>query len=192
MESDTLARRLGTTPHLSPLLMKARRLGLSAPEDLERLAIRRGLRYYDGLGDSMLLREEASRKELCTPTADLAQFSNEELAVALLSMVLPHSQQRQRMGAAIMGAEGNSPAKIAALARQERSEVIVRHIALCGRKVEPENVFWQELLARLPETILPEPDVLPHLTRFVAMTGFTRRGRETIMQWIRPTRPAAA
>jgi hypothetical protein len=45
METDTLAAKLGTTTHLSPLLMKARRLGLGV-EDLERLAIQRGCDYY--------------------------------------------------------------------------------------------------------------------------------------------------
>jgi hypothetical protein len=44
---------MGTTHHLSPLLMKASRIGLKSPEDLEKLAIHRGLRYYDPHGDSM-------------------------------------------------------------------------------------------------------------------------------------------
>jgi hypothetical protein len=69
---------------------------------------------------------------------------------------------------------------------------VVRYIALCGRQVEPENAFWQELLRRLPELRAPTVDTLPHITRFVAMTGVTRRGRETVMQWIRPLQNAAA
>ena len=84
------------------------------------------------------------------------------------------------------GATGNSPALLARLAIQERSAAVLRHIALCGRKVEPANPFWAELLTLLPESATPAPDVLPHITRFVALTGITRRGRETVMQWIRP------
>ena len=41
MPTSTLAYRLGTTTHLSPLPQKARRLGVRAPEDLERIALER-------------------------------------------------------------------------------------------------------------------------------------------------------
>ena len=34
------------TAHVSPLLMKAARLGFDSPEKLEGLARKRGLRYY--------------------------------------------------------------------------------------------------------------------------------------------------
>ena len=92
----------------------------------------------------------------------------------------------------MLAASGNSPARIANLAIQERTEQVVSYIAQCGRQVEPGNDFWDKLLALLPNpTFQPAPDVLPHITRFVAMTGVTRKGKETIMQWIRPTRAAA-
>lgn len=190
MEPETLAHKLGTTAHISPLLMKARRLGLRGAEDFERLAIERGCRYYDLQGDSLRVREDA-RGYASGTQQERATLSNEELAMALFSICLTSSQHRLRLGAAMLGAEGNSPSRIASLAVQERCEVVVRHVAQCGRTVEPENAFWTDLLSRLPETVPPAVDTLPHITRFVAMTGFTRRGRETIMQWIRPTRPAA-
>lgn len=104
MNRETLAFQLGTTAHLSPLLMKARGLGLSVPEDLERL---------------------------------------------------------------------------------DSSEAVVRHIAECGNRVEPDNLFWSELLTALPNSPA-KSDVLPHISRFVAMTGVTQRGMETVMQWVRP------
>ncbi len=179
MVSDTLASRLGTTVHLSPLLNKAKRAGLCTGEDLERLAVERGCRYYDLRGDSSVVREDS-------PTPRARQFSNEELAIALLSASLPRSQHRLRLGAAMLSANGSSPAKIARLAKLERSEVVVRHIALSGKKVEPQNAFWDDLLTQFPELVMPLPDVLPHLTRFVAMTGITRGSKETVMHWIRP------
>src|SRR5690606_41846197 len=107
-------------------------------------------------------------------------------ALALLSICLPYSQQRIRMGAAMLAAEGNSPADIARLAGRERNERVVHYLARLGEQVEPANPFWSEILAHLPEFDPPEPDLLPHVTRFVAMTGYTRRGSETVMQWIRP------
>ena len=51
METVSWAAKLGTTAHLSPLLRKARRLGLDA-ERVERLAIQRG-RDYDHSGDPL-------------------------------------------------------------------------------------------------------------------------------------------
>lgn len=170
--------------------MKARRLGLCTPEALEGLAIKRGCRYYDYQGELTRVAEEPAGY-LVTDERGGA-LSNEELAVALLSIVLPRSQWRLRLGAAMLAAQGNSPQKIAMLAIQERAEQVVSYIAQCGRQVEPENPFWEELLKRLPDPAYqPAPDVLPHITRFVAMTGVTRRGRETVMQWIRPTLAAA-
>lgn len=187
MESVTLAARLGTTAHLSPLLMKARRLGLEQAEDFERLAVSRGLRYYDSHGDS---------RKACPPTSIVQKsgidedFNNEELAIALLSLAAPYSQQRIRIGAAILAAEGNRPEALAALAQRERCGMIVRYIAECGHEVEPGNPFWLKLLERLPaHNFVLLPGTLPHPTRFVAMTGVTRAGVGNIRQWIRPGAP---
>lgn len=187
MESVTLAGRLGTTAHLSTLLMKARRLGLADPQDLERLAVSRGLRYYDSHGDSLKGRGVTST----VPESGIdGGFTNEELAIALLSPSAPYSQQRLRMGAAMLAAEGNHPESLASLTLRERSGNVVRYIAVCGHDVEPENPFWDRLLELLPaDHAAPVPDVLPHPTRFVAMTGITRNGVGNLKQWVRPRVP---
>jgi len=186
VKNETLAQRLGTTAHLSPLLMKAKRLGLHQPEDLERLAVRRGLRYYSEPGEFSRLREEAVDPIARIEEVEATPFSNEELAVALLSLGLPYCQQRIRMGAAMLAAVGVSAEKLLYLGRQERCESVLFYIAKCGQRVEPDNAFWRVILERLPKVQTFQPDVLPHITRFVAMTGFTRREKETVMQWIRP------
>lgn len=179
MEPPTLAAKLGTTTHLSPLLHKARRLGLDA-EGLERLAIQRGCVYY-GHGDPL------------PPLAvRLAQFSNEELAIALLNPALRYHPQTLRLGAAMLSAPENSPEKIARLSELERCQAVVRYIAEAGQRFEPQNSFWTGLLALLPATSAPKSSVVPHPTRFVAMTGLTRRGVETVVEWIRPTAPESA
>jgi hypothetical protein len=163
--------------------MKAKRVGLPDPEDLERLAVLRGLRYYDSHGDSTASSPGQSQP----PTASLHDsFTNEELAVALISPAAPYSMQRLRMGAAVMAADGNDPEMIARLAKWDRSESIVRHIASCGQRAEPDHPFWSQLLDTLPESAPLPVDALPHLTRFVAMTGLTRSGKGQTMQWIRP------
>ena len=173
MGTPTLACKLGTTTHVSPLLHKARRLGLGANQ-LERLAIERGCDYYGGGELSPLI------------SVTLEQFSNAELAMALLNPALRYDPQTVRLGAAMLSAEGNSPEQLARLAVMERCERVVRYIAEAGRKFEPDNLFWPHLLERLPPAAPLKSGVLPHPTRFVAMTGFTRHGPQMVVEWIRP------
>jgi hypothetical protein len=179
-----LSTRLGTTAHLSPLIHKANRLGLRAPEDLEHLALARGLRYFG--------RVPQANNESCTesvaPAPNPEQFSNEELAIALMSPTLPYSLNRLRMAAAMLGAHGISAGKILRLARLERCETIVRYIAECASHVEPAHPLWQTLLHGIPASPSLAPDILPHPSRFVAMSGLDRTGRNPRTQWIRPSR----
>jgi hypothetical protein len=179
MDTSTLAAKLGTTTHLSPLLRKAQRLGLNA-DLLERLAIQRGCDYYH------------SGVPLPAPPVGVEQFSNVELAMALLNPALRYHPQTLRLGAAMLSAPGNTPEEAAHLAVLERSEAVVRYVAEAGRKFEPQNPFWARILELLPATPPPKSSVVPHPTRFVAMSGITRRGVETVVEWIRPACPAPA
>jgi hypothetical protein len=179
-DSETsLARRLGTTTHVSPLLQKASRLGVRDAGDLEAVARSRGLRYF---GESMHQSDRA-RPMLAE---DPALFSNEELAIALINPASPYSFNRIRMAGAVMAAKGVSAETLAHLARQERCEAVVRHIATCGRTAEPSNPLWTSLLDQLPTAPPAATDLLPQLSRFVAMAGLTRQGKQVSMQWVRP------
>ena len=173
-EPPTLATMLGTTTHLSPLLRKARRLGLG-PTELQILAVQRGCRHY------------SNGSEPEQPLAAEDDFSNEELAVALLSTALLYDPHSIRCGAAMLGAEGNDPQCLARLAIMARCVAPLRHVAEAGRHFEPDNHFWTELLSLLPATPAPKPGVLPHPTRFVAMTGYTRHGPGLVVEWQRPS-----
>ncbi len=175
MEALTLAAKLGTTTHLSPLLHKARRLGLG-PRELQTLAAQRGCRHY------------ADGSEPDQPLASEAEFSHEELAIALLSTALPYDPHSIRCGAAMLSAEGNNPRRLARLAVLDRCVVPVRHVAEAGRRFEAENLFWRELLAELPPSPPAKSGVLPHPTRFVAMSGLTRRGPGLVVEWQRLAR----
>lgn len=171
---STLSRRLGTTTHLSPLLHKARRLGLATPRALQTLAVQRGCDHYrrgDESADALPSR---------------AQFTDEDLAIALLHLEWEWDPQMIRLGAAMLGSQHNDPRRLARLAIMERCEPVVRHVAEAGRQFEPDNDFWTQLLAALPASAPVKSGVLPHPTRFGAMTGLTQRGRETVTEWIRP------
>ncbi len=92
----------------------------------------------------------------------------------------------------MLGAEGNDPQVLARLAIWERSEAVVSYVAACGKKYEPNNPFWTELLALLPTGPEPKSGVMPHPTRFVAMNGYERHvGKKNSFEWQRPQRSAA-
>ncbi len=163
----------------SPLLDKAEQLGLNAPEDLEALAVLRGCRYYDVRNEGEQLRKEL-RLQI---SAD--RFSNTELAVALLSPVLPESLLRQRMGSAMLSARDVDPAELADLAESEGCAGLVRYIAECGKDVEPEEVFWRSLLREIISQPYDETKV-PHPTRLFEMTGISRGHVGIQKRWLRP------
>ena len=172
----TLAEKLDrAVPASSPLLAKAASLGLSSVAVLESLAVARGCGHYD------------NHLVIQAPLISEEQFSHEELAVALLSTRLEYSPHTIRVGAAMLGAEGNNPEKLAKLAAAEGSVAVIAYIARSALQFEPTNPFWQRLLDRLPDAPVPPDGVMPHPTRFVSMTGITRAGRGRLVVWIRPT-----
>jgi hypothetical protein len=174
MKTPTLAEELGTMARNSPLLQKARRPGFASATALKSLPVARGCWHYRPPG------------VLDPPSVDESQFSNEELAIALLSPSQPYSPPTIRLGAAMLGAVGNDPEKLIRLAKSEGSEIMVRYIAKAGRQFEPENSLWRDLLEELPETREPEDGIFPHPTRCVSMTGFTRSGPGKVTFWIHP------
>jgi hypothetical protein len=181
MPTETLAHKLGTTTHLSPLLMKARRLGLRTPEDLCALAVKRGCRYYDMHGDSSRVQEGFPLRVSCE------EFSNTELAIALLSLFPPVTLLRQRIGAAMLSADDVDVSDLASLAEAEQCGETVHYIADCGHQVEPENEFWIELRSALSSHRY-DVEKMPHPTRFIEMTGITRGKVGIQKHWVRPPR----
>src|SRR5438477_3647353 len=75
-----------------PLLERSRRLGLSLPLDLERLAVLRGCNYYD--------RDLGPR---VPPLGEVA-LSNAELSIALVAPSLHPTAREIRLAAALLGA----------------------------------------------------------------------------------------
>ena len=94
----TLAKKLGTPEHHSLLLRRAKEVGLHGTAELIGLAIARGCRHYGG-GSEPMPTEPPSRET----------FSDEELAVALLSPCLAYSPRALRVGAQMMGSRRNRP-----------------------------------------------------------------------------------
>ena len=180
MNTPTLGDKLGLPPRASPLLRKAAALGLPDAAKLEALAVARGCWHYSLATETPL------------PAVPETVFNNEELAIALLSPSLPYSPRSIRLGAAMLGAEGNAPSRLAILATEEGSETAVRYVANAAQLFERDLPFWRELLAELPRTAEPPDGVFPHPTRFVEMTGIDRGKVGRSARWIRPHLSMAA
>ena len=185
----TLAGKLGMPGHHSLLLRKAAQFGLRGTSGLIGLAVARGCQHYQG-GPEPVLSLPPSR----------ATFSDEELAIALLSPCLPYSTRAVRVGAQMLGSRGNQAQRLALLARRERAEAVVRHVATAGQQTEPQELFWSELLAALPPTpsrcMAIQAGTLPHPSRFRLETGRTRlidpgRG-DARSTWLRPVASPSA
>lgn len=178
MQPETLAKKLGTTTHLSALRREALRLGLSSDADLVEEAIARGCFHY--MQSSAPPIQKISEE----------QFSNEKLALALLTIANPYDPQMIRVGAMMLGADGNDPKVLAQYAIWERSESVVRAIAEQALRYEPENPFWSNLLNALPDSPQVRDGVLPHHTRFVSMPGLIGPGKTGKTVWLRPLKIA--
>lgn len=163
-----LAHLIGTTPHLSPLLRKARRLGYEVPDDLQRLALIRGCAHYAPPNNTL--------KEVKDCGQD--RFSNEELAVALVSAGLEGDARHVRVAAQLLAAPGVSAVAVARLARMERCVPILRYIAEAGLREDEEGAhFWKSVLELLPDCPPIPEGRMPHPSRFMSQPGWSPASR---------------
>jgi hypothetical protein len=175
----------GSAGEPSLLLAKGRRFGLVDPGDYEKLAVSRGCLYYDVHNRASVVREDSGLR------IARSDFSNAELAVALLSPRFPKSLLRQRMGAAMLSAPDVDALNLIDLAADEGCASILRHIAQCGAEVEPDSPFWERLLDGTETEEIETREGMPHLTRLVEMTGMDRDGIGIKRHWVRPVESMA-
>ena len=172
----TLAEKLGMTSHVSPLLRKLKKHGLATPEEIAAAAVGRGCWHYAGL----------TALEGIT-TKDTSAISDEELAIALLSPCHPYEPMLIRIGSQMLSGRNSDPLELARLAVMERCEPVLRYIAECGKKTEPDLPFWQTILNNLPICkSFPKEDV--HISRFRIEVGFTNPFKPNTpkITWLRP------
>jgi len=175
----TFAESLGSTPHLSPLLHKARRLGLANAAALLRLAVRRGCTHYTP--------PDYIENDVCEPGR--TAFSDLDLAIALCSAAQDYDPMLVRCAAQLLGAEAVSAVALARQARMERCESIIRHVATAGAQIDTtREAFWREVLRCLPSGPAPRAGTLPHPSRFTVQTGISapQKGGAPRQVWLRP------
>lgn len=178
--AQTVAARLGETPHLSPLLRKTWRLGLRTPDQLLRLAVKRGCAHYTPPDFDPSAVQDAGRERL--PDA--------ELAIALISAAQEYDSQRVRCAAQLLGSPFVSPEVVSRLARMERCEAILAYIAYAALRTDiaERHAHWDRMLERIHPRRKVPAGCLPHPSRFTVQTGVTgpKQSGGPRMVWLRP------
>jgi hypothetical protein len=176
LSSQSLARRLGETVHVSPLLRKICQT-TGCREDrigdwLLRCAVRRGAIHY-----------ERDFPEDLPP--DRSEVSDEEVGVALCLGQHPYNSTFIRAAAQLLSSPHTDAAKLVRLAVMERAESVLLHVAGVAARFAPEVHPWSYLLRHLPQRLPCRPDVLPHWSRFVSQTGVTSFAGSGDIKWLR-------
>lgn len=169
----TLGEALHETRMLSSVRRKLRRLGFPTEAHWVQLAILRGCVHYQQEGPHVM---DPGPKVL----------RNLEVAAGLLSNESVYDPTFVRIAAQLIGGE-TDPDAILRMAKLERLETPLRHIAQAGNTIEPDHTLWQTLLDRLPERTPPE-GILPHTDRFTT-EGPIRAGQLRMKRpkrWLRP------
>jgi hypothetical protein len=180
--SPPLARRLGDTVHVSPLLHKICQM-IGCPEDrvgewLLKCAVQRGARHY-------------ARDFPEDLPSDHAELSDEELAVALCLGQHPYNSAFIRAAAQLLSSPRTDAPKLVRLAVMERVEPVLFHIATMAARFASEVQPWSYVLHHLSKRLACPPDALPHWSRFVSQTGVTAFAGGPDIKWLRRREPAA-
>jgi hypothetical protein len=174
-----MARCLGETPHVSPLLRRIIRLtGCSAEnvsEWLLKSAVERGASHY---------RREFS--PTLPPSA--SNLSDEEIAVALCLGEHSYQSANLRAAAQLLSSPKTNLPRLLRLARLERVEPLLHFVAAIAERIDPAIEPWASIRKELPPRPTPCLTDLPHWSRFVIQTGVTARGPGEI-RWLFRTRP---
>lgn len=168
----TLAHHLGETATYSPLWHRARACGLHHSQILLALAAQRGARHYTGLASPAI-----------APSTDA--FSDEELIVLLLHGQNIFEPFLIRAAAELLRHRPLDVSRLVCHAKRERGQRVLAYIAQAGADHDAAgSIWWNFLLAALgPQRPIP-PGLLPHWSRFVALLGIDRRGRDRGGRWI--------
>lgn len=170
----TLARRMGEVPHVSGLLRRVAQLsgaGDRVSEWLFMVAVARGARHYQ-------------RKFDATLPPDYAAITDEEIGVGLCLGELPYDLDRLRVAAQLLSSPKVDAPRLCWLARQERCEPVLLHLAHLAARFAPELHPWAYLRQNLPPRSVPRTDALPQWTRVVSHTGVNLHGGPPQTDWL--------
>jgi hypothetical protein len=170
----TLARRLGDTAHLSGLAIRLARLsqaGERLPEWLLKTAVERGAKHYQ-------------RNFTPTLPPDNPAISDEEIGVALCLGEMPNEPWFIRAAAQLLSSPRVNSQYLARLAKMERVEPVLLHIAAASERAGEPSEPWTTLWRQLHPRRSVRTEALPHWTRFAILPGLTRSGYAP-PQWLK-------
>lgn len=171
----TLAQVVQQPCPTSTLLRRARALGFGTVDRLLALAGARGCTHYSSIEPALPARDPR------------AALPDAELGILLLSGEHRFEPIAIRCAAQLLSGPGLDPARVARLARRERCERVLAHIARAGVAHDREGgVFWAAVLDALGLQRPMRPGVLPHWSRFVSDPGLVAPGRRGDSLWLRP------
>ncbi len=176
-QEDSVKESMNDGPSTAPiaLLRRLRRLSGCAATDLPawllRCAVERGASHYRRSFDPTL-------------PADQPSLTCEELGVALCLAHHAFDATLIRAAAQLLSAPSTAADVLVQLAVMERCEPILLHIADAARRVAPALEPWRTLRDKLPCRHRVRLDALPHWSRFVLQTGYTRTGRGQHVTWL--------
>ena len=89
-----------------------------------------------------------------------------------------------RAAAQLLSGRYTDQAALAHLARTERCEPVLLHIAAAAARVAPDQEPWAFLRKHLRSRHSLRTDALPHWSRFVLQSGYTPAGRGQHIEWL--------
>lgn len=164
--APTLAHRLGETVHLSPLhrkLLRASGADGRLPQWLLKVAIERGASHYRRDFDPALPQDNPA-------------LTNEEIGVGLCLGQMPDDPTLIRAAVQLLSSPTTDIARLVHLAREERTETVLRYAADACLKVDPALEPWATVRRKLRGRREVPDGLLPHWSRFAALIGLTRHG----------------
>jgi hypothetical protein len=171
----TLARQLGDTTHVSGLALKLAQTsgaGDRLPEWLLKVAVQRGARHYLRDFDPSL-------------PPDNPAIPDEEVGVALCLGQMPYEPWFIRAAAQLLSSPEVDPRRLVQLAKMERVEPVLLHIAGACERAGEMSEPWATLKKQLHPRRMVRADALPHWTRFAILPGLTRSGSNAPPQWLK-------
>lgn len=160
----TLAGKLGDTAHVSGLAIRLARLsgaGNRLPEWLLKSAVERGAKHYQRHFDTSL-------------PPDNKAISDEEVGVGLCLGQMPDDPWFIRAAAQLLSSPKVNPQRLARLAKMERVEPVLLHIAAASERAGGLAEPWATLRRQLHPRRTIRTEMLPHWTRFAILPGLTR------------------
>jgi len=141
-------------------------------------AVKRGASHYDRAFSSDI-------------PEDFPDLTDEEIGVALCLGIHPYNPVFIRAAAQLLSSPDVNPRRLLRLAKMERVEPILLHIAEIAGQREPRAQPWEYLRQNLARRAVPTESSLPHWSRFVSQTNVTPFGGGPEIKWLYRRRLAA-